>query len=232
MKNIFFCSLIVGLFSPVIFAQNLSKEFEQIYDKLDKLKTFQFIVNYSSNDTLEFSEKGTVNVLVTPDGYFYQTDFCEMIINKEHTIIINDEDHQILYSKNEKLENKDQSVTTGMLLNQIDTLVTKADSIYFSFDGLDRVYYLRFAHQYFDLVELRFTGEMLHQIDYYYNTDFVGNKGLKARNKIIFIENPEYNSRILRTDFYFVEKNKMIIPTEEFSTYRIQQSESANSILE
>jgi hypothetical protein len=231
MKSIF-CGLLLVFFSQLVNAQNLSKEFQQIYSKLDQMKTFQFIVDYSSNDTLEFSEKGRVNVLFTPEGYFYQTDFCEMVINKEHTIIINDEDHQILYSKNEKLDKMDQSVTTGMLLNQIDTLVTKADSIYFSFDGLDRVYYLRFANQYFNLVELRFTGEMLCQIDYYYNSDFVGGKGLKARNIITLIENPEYDTRILRTDFYFIEKNKTMIPTEEFSLYRIQQSESANSILE
>ncbi|MDF3028071.1 MAG: hypothetical protein K0S23_2378 [Fluviicola sp.] len=232
MKGTFFCGLLIAFFSPLAGAQNLSKEFQQIYSKLDQLKTFQFIVDYSSNDTLEFSEKGKVNVLFTPDGYFYQTAFCEMVINREHTIIINDEDHQILYSKNENLDRTNKSVTTGMLLNQIDTLVTKADSIYFSFDGLDRVYYLRFANQYFNLVELRFTGEMLRQIDYYYNADFVGNTGLMARNEITFIENPEYDARILRTDFYFVEKNKTMIPTEEFSLYRIQQSESTNSILE
>ncbi len=232
MKGIIFNALLIFFISPFVSAQNLSKEFEQIYSKLDKMKTFQFLVHYSSNDTSEFTEEGNVNVLFTPEGYFYQTDFCEMVINKEHTIIINDEDHQILYSKNEKLDKMNGSVTTGMLLNQIDTLVTKADSIYFSFDGLDRVYYLRFANEYFNLVELRFTGEMLHQIDYYYNSDFVGSKGLMARNKITFIENPEYDSKILKTDFYFIEKNKTMTPTEEFSSYHIQQSESANSILE
>ena len=232
MKGIIFAGWVIIFFCPFVSAQNLSNEFKQIYNKLDQLNTFQFMVDYSSNDTAEFTEQGRINVLFTPEGYFYQTEFCEMVINKEHTIIINDQDRQILYSQNENLDKTSKSVTTGMLLNQIDTLVTKADSIYFSFDGLDRVYYLRFANQYFNLVELRFAGEMLNQIDYYYNSDFVGSKGLKARNEITFIENPEYDSRILKTDFYFVEKNKTMIPTEEFSSYRVQQSESANSILD
>lgn len=232
MKKIIFSTWVIIFFCPFLFAQNLSNEFKQIYNKLDQLNTFQFIIDYSSNDTAEFTEQGRVNVLLTPDGYFYQTDFCEMIINKDNTIIVNDEDRQILYSKNEKLDKVNKVVTTGMLLDQIDTLVTKADSIYFSFDGLDRVYYLRFAHQYFNLVELRFNNDMLAQIDYYYNSDFVGSKGLSARNKISFIENPEYDSSILKTDFYFIEKNKIIIPTEEFASYHIQESESANAILE
>ncbi len=231
MKGVFFSCLLTLLCGGMLFAQDLSKEFQQIYSKLDQLKTFQFVVDYSSNDTSEFKEEGGISVLFTPDGYFYQTNFCELVINKGNTILIDEDERIIRYSQNEELDKSVQSVTTGMLLNQIDTLVTKADSVYFSFDGLDRVYYLRFANQYFNLVEMRFSGDMLKHIDYYYNSDFVGTKGLKVSNKITLNTQPVFDPNILRTDFYFVEKDNQIIPKEDFASYRIEKSESVNSIL-
>ena len=231
MKGVVFSCLLTLLCGGMLFAQDLSKEFQQIYSKLDQLKIFQFVVDYSSNDTSEFKEEGGISVLFTPDGYFYQTNFCELVINKENTILIDEDERIIRYSQNEALDKSIESVTTGMLLNQIDTLVTRADSVYFSFDGLDRVYYLRFANQYFNMVEMRFSGDMLKHIDYYYNSDFVGTKGLKVSNKITLNVQPVFDPNILKTDFYFVEKDNQIIPKEDFASYRIEKSESVNSIL-
>ncbi|WP_300663072.1 hypothetical protein [Fluviicola sp.] len=230
--KVIYCTLIVLL--GVIMhshAQELSQEFKNMYAKLEKLNTFQFVVDYTSNDTTEFTEEGKISVLITPQGYFYQTPFCEVLINAKNTILINDEDRMIIYSENRQLEKKEETFSFAHLIKGVDTLAAKADSVYFSFDGLERVYHLRFANQYFDLIELRFAGDLLKHVDYYYNERLVERSGIKATNEITLIENPTYNTAIFDTDFYFTNQNGKMVPTESFSSYGIVYNESTDEFL-
>ncbi len=230
MKSI---SILLVFFGFVFHSQGqeLVSEFKTMYSKLEKLRNFRFEVKYSTNDTTGIDDEGVVSVLVTPKGYFYQTGFCEILINENHTILINDEDRMIIYSDNKKLNKKEEKMTFSNLLQGVDTLVSSADSIYFSFDGLERVYYLRFSNQYFELVELRFSGDMLKHIDYYYNEAMVEVAGMKASNDIKLIENPEYEEAIFTSEFYFTYQNKKNIPTETFSGYGITYNESTEDLL-
>ncbi len=230
MKSILILVVFPGVFFHS-YSQDLSQEFKHMYAKLEQLHTFRLEVQYATNDTTGLSDEGLLSVLITPKGYFYQTGFCELLINQDHTILINDEDRMIIYSDNRKLEKKEERMSFSNLLQGVDTMISSADSVYFSFDGLERVYHLRFSGQYFDLVELRFSGDLLKHIDYYYNPDMVEMNGMKASNDIVLIENPEYDPALFNSSFYFTEQANKRIPTETFSGYGITYNESTNQLL-
>lgn len=223
--------VLVVLNVPESKAQDLAAEFEGMYHKLEQLKSFRFIVDYGTSDTTQFNDKGKVSVLATPQGYFYEMGFCELLINKQHTILINEEDRTIIYSDNSKLEKKEPRLDFSHLLNGVDSLIKQADSVYFSFNGLDRIYYLRFSDHYFNLVELHFTNDMLRHINYYYNPTYVEETDVTASNDIELIENPDYNPELFDSRFYFTRENGNTIPTDTFSNYGLIYNESTEELL-
>ncbi len=215
-----------------VFSQDLSLEFERMYKKLEKLSTFEFLVDYAVNDTSDFtSQNGRLSVLITPDGYFYKTEFGEILVNKANTLIINEEERTIIYSDNQSLKKKEESYSFSTILGGLDSLIAHSDSIYFSFDGVDRIYYIRSNQSYFNLIELRFNGDMLSTVDYYYNSEIIEKEGVRATNKVLLDEHPVFDPGIFQTTFYFTIQNNKVIPTDNFSGYGFVYNESAETFL-
>jgi hypothetical protein len=213
------------------FGQNLQGEFKNMYSYLESLKTYRLNVDYNTTDTSDMSDEGVVSVLITPEGYFYQTDFCEILINPTHTLLINELERTVIYSLNHKLDRKEKAFDVSMLINGLDSLVQHADSVYFSYNGLERVYYLRMKNAYFNLIELHFSGSLLASVQYFYNPDYTEGQILSASNIITIEEHPEFSSEAFNTSFYFTEKNGVITPTEEFSNYRFIYNESVEELM-
>lgn len=232
MSRLILLTVVLFLTVSSVFSQDLSLEFERMYKKLEKLTTFEFVVDYAVNDTSEFrNENGKLSVLITPDGYFYKTEFGEILINRANTLIINEEERMIIYSDNQSLKKKEETYSFSTMLKGLDSLITHSDSIYFSFDGVDRIYYIRSNYSYFNLIELRFNGDMLTTVDYYYNPEIIEKEGIRATNKIVLDEHPVFDPKIFQTSFYFTIQNNQVVPTENFTGYGFVYNESADTFL-
>lgn len=188
-----------------------------MYTRLDGLKEYRLVVDYAAGDTSDLFEQGEASVLVTPKGYLYNTDFAEMVINAKHTILINEAERTMVYSDNQK--SKQKTNMNELLLEGIDTLVGKADSVYFTLNGSERVYHLRFSNSYFDVVELTFTGSYLSKAVYFYNAAVAETAGMTAVCNMKVEEQPVYDARMLESQFYFTGAREKAVPTDTFTGY-------------
>src|SRR5688572_19586250 len=85
-------------------AQDLRQELAAMNERLEHLADYRITVDYSAGDTSDLSDSGTASVLVSPEGYFYSTEFASMIINEQHTLIVNEEERTLIWSENSKAD--------------------------------------------------------------------------------------------------------------------------------
>jgi hypothetical protein len=222
---ILFCCLCTGSF-----AQDLKQELTNMNLRLDSLPDYRITVQYAAGDTSDFFDDGTASVIVSPDGYFYHTDFAEMVINRQHLLIINEEERTMIWSENQS-EVISQVHQLPSMLQGIDTLIAAADSVYSAANGQDRNYYLRFTNGYFTLVELTFRGPFLSQVNYHYNETVSGTPGITAVCHIAIDEHPVYDKQLLSSDFYLLQSPDAVVPTEQFKGYILIYNESIDSYL-
>lgn len=213
-----------------LIGQDLKKDISDMNSRLENLPDYRIDVEYTAGDTSDFFNEGFASVIVSETGLFYQTDFASMIINAENTIIVNEEEKTLIYSDNEKKKSKKDTPLDKYILQGIDTLLKSADSVYFTISDTKRIYYLRFSHAYFNLVELTFDGVFLSKVIYYYNEEVSGEKGVTAVCKVHVEEAPVYNKELLQTGFYLKEQSNKIYPTGQFTGYLLIYNESIESI--
>lgn len=213
------------------FSQDLKKDLIQMNQYLDNLPGFSLGVNYSVNDSL--NDQGFVSVYRNADGLFYQIGKTNMLINQTNTLIIDNENHTIIYSTNTSKKNKEKFNVQKSMLKRLDSLIANVDSVYFALNNGKRTYYLRSKDNYFDLVEIEFSNDMIEVVTYYYNPKYVDNQsGLKAINKLNVVENPTFDQKLLNTNFYIQLVNGTYQPTVEFKNYVLIYNESADEYLE
>jgi len=212
-------------------AQDLKQEITAMNAHLEQLTDYRITVDYSAGDTTDFFDQGEASVLVSNSGFFYQTEFASMIINGEHTIIVNEDERALIYSDNQDTPKKSPSLN-DYVLQGMDTLVEQADSIYFSTNGNQRIYHLRFKNGYFNLVECTFEGAYLSKVVYFYNEAIVEEQGLTATCTVHIEEEPVYDKAMLTSDFYLTHKNGAVVPSEHFTGYILIYNESIESFTE
>lgn len=224
-------SILAGMIAVTGFGQDLKQDIAAMNAHLEALPAYRISVDYSAGDTSDFFDQGAASVLVTPGGFFYETEFAEMLINQQHTIIVNEDEHTLIWSDNAQTS-KNSITLTNSVLQGIDTLITSADSVYFSSNGTRRIYHLRFNNAYFNLVELTFEGVYLTNVLYFYNETVVETPGMTAVCHVQVDEHPTYDPQLLTSDFYFVRKNGQLVPTEAFTGYVLIYNESIESSIE
>lgn len=213
-------------------AQDLKQDLAVMNAHLEQLPDYRISVDYSAGDTSDLSDSGSASVLVSPKDYFYLTEFASMIINEQHTIIVNEEERTLIWSENQQRSKHDKPLNTS-LLEGIDTLIASADSVYFTPNGNKRTYHLRFNNSYFDLVELTFEGLYLSHVLYFYNPAVSGEQGLTASCSVRIEEHPDYDRQLLTSDFYFTQlKGGNALPTEAFTGYVLIYNASIESSIE
>lgn len=221
--------LFVIVFGGSVLGQDLKKDISAMNSFLEELTDYRIDVEYAAGDTSDFFDQGSASVIVSGSGMFYQTDFASMIINEKNTIIVNEEERTLIYSDNKKSSNKGTPISNH-IVQGIDTLLQSTDSVYFSFSGNKRVYYLRFTNSYFDLVELTFDDIFLTKVLYFYNEEITGQKGVTAVCNVHVEQHPVYDKNMLLSDFYIKEQKGNIVPTEQFTDYVLVYNESIESI--
>jgi hypothetical protein len=212
-------------------AQDLRQELTAMNGRLEQLTDYRITVDYTAGDTSDLSDSGTASVLVSPGGYFYNTEFASMIVNEKHTLIVNEEERTLIWSENRKA-NKKKPSATGTVLQGIDTLIASADSVYFTVNGTDRIYHLRFHGSYFDLVELTFRENFLSHVLYFYNPEVSGGPGVTASCNVQIDEHPVYDKQLLETDFYLTQQDGATLPTAPFTGYVLIHNPSFESTFE
>lgn len=228
MKGVLF---IICTLCGTVFGQDLKTEIAAMHERLAGLENYRLTVRYAAGDTADFFDQGNASVLVTPQGYFYQTDFAEMIINQQHTFIINEEERTLIYSDNVQHPKKTVALNES-ILQGIDTLIATADSVYFTPNGDQQVYHLRFKNSYFNLVELTFKGNYLQKVLYFYNEAFVEQAGMTAVCYMEVDEHPEYDKALLLSDYYIHQTNGGVVPSESFTGYVLVYNETIESYTE
>lgn len=221
----------VFFFNSFVFGQDLKKDLIQTNQYLNNLSNFSLEVNYAVNDSL--NEQGSVSVYRSNEGFFYTMGSTNIVINQKNTLIIDNEQHTIIYSNNVNRKDNKKFDVQKSLLKGLDTLIAKVDSIYFTIQNDKKTYFLRSEKSYFNLIEIQFSKEMINQVVYYYNPDFVeGEIGLKAINNLKVEENPAFDQKLLTSNFYLQMVNGSYQPTEEFKKYILIYNESADEYFE
>lgn len=216
MKSIL--SVIFLLVIQFVFAQDLKQDLVQMNKYLNDLSSFRLNVNYEVQDSIK--EEGSVSVVKCVDGLFYQMDGTSIVINEQHTLIIDDQKRTIIYSENSKKKNKGKIDVQKNLLTGLDSLIEQMDSVYFMQKDDKKMYYLRSKDAYFNLIEIEFSGKVIDKVTYYYNPTHVdGQVGLKTVNTLNFIEAPEFDRKLLQTSFYMELVDTTYHPTESFKNY-------------
>lgn len=224
------CFLALFLTS-LLYSQDLKKDLIQMNQHLNTLSSFTLDVNYSVNDSL--NEQGFVSVYRNVDGLFYQIGKTNMIINQTNTLIIDNENKSIIYSINTVKKSKENFNVQKSMLKGLDSLIANVDSVYYALNNSKKTYYLRSKDNYFDLIEIEFSNEMIDLVTYYYNPKFVDDQvGLKAVNKLKLEENPSFDQKLLDTGFYLQLVNGEYQPTGEFKNYLLIYNESADEFFE
>lgn len=213
------------------FGQDLKQEIAAMNAHLETLPDYRISVDYSAGDTSDFFDQGSASVLVAPGGFFYQTEFAAMLINQQHTVIVNEDERTLIYSDNTTAP-KHSPTLANSVLQGIDTLVTSADSVYFTANGSQRIYHLRFTNAYFDLVELTFEGLYLTQVLYFYNEAVTQEQGLTAICHVQVEEHPTYDPQLLTSGFYFTLNNGQAVPTAAFTDYVLIYNEAIETSTE
>ena len=160
-------------------AQDLSLEFKKMSETLDAYDNYQMVVNYAAGDDAQ-KDEGKVSVIVDPRGLLYDLSGAKMIINEDHTFLIDDAERSLVYSEQQDVSKMETVNLVDKFLNGIDSLVAQSDSVYFYENNGLRIYNLRFESEYFNLVEVEFKDDMLTEVRYHYNSDFVKEEGLLA----------------------------------------------------
>lgn len=216
MKSIL--SVIFLVVIQFVFAQDLKQDLVQMNKYLNDLSSFRLNVNYEVQDSIK--EEGSVSVVKCVDGLFYQMDGISIVINEQHTLIIDDQKRTIIYSENSKKKNKGKIDVQKNLLTGLDSLIEQMDSVYFMQKDDKKMYYLRSKDAYFNLIEIEFSGKVIDKVTYYYNPTHVdGQVGLKTVNTLNFIEAPEFDRKLLQTSFYMELVDTTYHPTESFKNY-------------
>lgn len=211
------------------FGQNLREEFVAMNEYLGSLSNYRLGVSYSAGNEEE-SDEGDVSVVVDNRGLFYHLGTSKLIINKQHTILVDDSDHLLVYSDNQEVKKPNESFSLAdQMLRGIDTLVQSADSIYFHTEDGRRIYTVRFTDAYFDLIQLSFEGKILREIEYFYNEAYVDEKGLRAKCNVTLEPNVTIDATLLQTSFYLREQNGEYVPSDNFNNYLIIYNESLES---
>lgn len=234
MRKVSVHIILLFFFSGTLLAQDLKKDLLKMNDYMNKLTRFQMNIIYSAGDTTDLKEEGEVSVFVAPEGLFYNMEATNIVINEQNTIMLDDEEHTVIYSDNAKTKKQRKEFDfQKQLLSGLDSLIGGADSVYFALNGTNKTYYLRNQDGYFNLIEIQFTGTLMSQIIYYYNPSHVDNEvGLKAINRIEVVENPTFDLSLLKTEKYYTIQNGTTVPTEEFKNYILIYNESGEEFFE
>lgn len=220
------------LMSFTSFSQDLRSEFVQMNEYLEELVQFKISVNYSADDTQEV-EKGTISAVVHPKGLLYSLgEGSGMMVNKKNTVLIEPSEQQLVYSNNQKVK-EDKSISLiDKMLQGIDTLIARCDTVIFHREGDQRVYNLRFKNAYFDLVQLYFTDRFISKAVYFYNEEFVEYSGSRATCNLWIDPEVEIDEELFETSYYLEKEAGQMKASEKFKNYKIVYNESLEEILD
>lgn len=220
------------LLSSISFGQDLRNEFVQMHIFLEKQESFEIKVNYSADDTQKV-ENGNVSVVATSDGLLYSFGAgVSLMINKENTVLIEPKEKQLVYSNNQKVKKQKSFTLVDKMLQGIDTLMVRCDTISFYKEGEQRVYNLRFDNAYFDLVQLYFLDNFISKAVYFYNDKFVDFSGAKTVCDLQLETSLEIDDQLFETTFYLKEEAGIMTASENFKNYKIVYNESLEEILD
>lgn len=223
--------LVISLFCSAALNAQIKAEMQRMQERLSTLDSYRVNVTYAAGDTSDFFDEGNASVLVGKEGLFYQTPFALMIINQEHTFILNEDEKMLLYGDNKSVSRKVRPVQE-YILNGMDTLIAQTDSVYVTEKGGKRTYFLRFSNNYFDLIEMSFKGDYLSEVTYYYNKEYAGESGVTAHCEVTIDENPTYDPLLLQSTYYITSTTGQTTPTEQFKGYVLVYNESIESYIE
>lgn len=212
-------------------SQNLHKEFEEMNDYLKSLSGYSLQVSYNASSAEEIIEEGDVSVYVNSAGLLYRMGPSTMMINDEFVILVEDEDHTLIFSENQKVSKRKSVDLMDQMLIGIDSLITSADTIiYYQFED-NRKYTIRNEKAYFNMVEVSFKGKVVSKVDYYYNSDFVEESGIKTTCLVRFADKSTADSQFLDTNYYISEQNGEYVPSENFPNYILIYNEADENTL-
>lgn len=210
-------------------AQDLKADFQSMYTLLDGLASYELGISYSAGDSSDLADKNEISAYVSKQGFFYDLGFSTIVTNATHTLVIDPSEKTIIYSDNK--EDKQKTLQGAeMLLQSMDTLLTHADSVYFSLSGNTKNYYLRFKGGYFELVHLEFQNDFLSKATYFYNAAYVEKPGLKAVCNVTLTKEPAFDAQLLNTAYYMSGVSGAMKPSEAFSSYLLIYNESVEGL--
>lgn len=227
-RYLLFISLICSSFLQ---AQDLKEEFARMNNFLNEKSSYKLSVQYKAGNE-DQEEQGLVSVVVHSKGLFYDIDGSHMMINEEYTILVDDQERMLIYSENQEVKKRNSFSFSNQLLKGIDTLVANSDSVMFTSSGDIRTYTLRFESSYFDLIQLHFSEQMLKEVEYFYNEEFVHEVGVRTTCAVSLDSETTIDERAFDTAFYILSKNGTMVPTEKFSNYLITHNEALESYLD
>lgn len=225
--------LIVLTIVSTAWSQNLREEIVEMNEYLGALDSYQMSVEYLAAEGTELEEKGKVSVMVSELGLFYDLGVgSKMIVNEDKIILVDDAERSIMYAENKRVRRRKSVNMLDQVIQGMDTLIVKADTMLFTEHGGTREYSLRFDNAYFDLVQLRFEGSLLKEVQYFYNSDHVDAVGIENICLVSYKENPVWDELFFNTDFYLQELNGTLVPSEKFNNYLIIYNGSLENYLD